>query len=83
MRHVIGKDDGKLHEATDDLFLVILIPRCLVDEFLLSFLRDGVDIGGSVIQKMLYDLLRALIVAFHQVAAASVAVHLDGAVVLI
>ena len=83
MRHLVREDDGKLDESTDNLLGVVLIPRRLVDEFLLTFLRDGVDIGGSIIQEVTYDLLRTLVVALHQVAPTGVAVHLNGAVVLI
>ena len=83
MRHVLGQDDGELNQSTDDLLGIVFVPWGLVNKLLLPFLGNRVDIGGGIIQKMSDDLLRAFVVAFHQVAASGITVYLDGTVVLI
>ena len=83
MWHILRQDDGELDEPAYNLFGVVLIPGCLVDEFFLALFRNRVDVGGCIVQQMPNDLLSAFVVAFHQVATTSVAVHLDGTIVLI
>ena len=83
MWHLIGQDDGEFDKTANDLLGIVLIPRRLINQFLLAFFFFFLDIGGGIVQKMADDLLRALIVAFHQVTATSVAVHFDRTVVLI
>ena len=83
MGHIVGQDDGELYQASHNLLFVVLVPRCLVDEFLPAFLRDGVGIRCGIVEEMLDDFLRLLVVALHQVAATGVAVDCDGFIVLI
>ena len=83
MRHVLWQDDGEFDEAAYNLFGVVLIPRCLIDQFFFAFLRNRVDIGGGIVQKMLDDLLRTFIVALHEVTATGITIHLDGTIVLV
>ena len=50
MRHLLRQNDGELDEATDDLFGIVLVPRRLINQFLLAFLRNRVDIGGGIVK---------------------------------
>ena len=83
MWHVVRQDNGELDESAYDLLAVVFKPGRLVNQFLLAFLRDGIDIGGCIVEQMLDDFLRMRVVATHQVAAAGIAVHFDAAVVLV
>ena len=78
MRHVLGNDDGKLNQSADDLLCIVLIPRRLVNQFFLAFLRNGVGIRVGFANQMADDGLRFLVVAIHEVFATRVAVHING-----
>lgn len=83
MRHVFRQDDRELDEATYRLLRFVIEPRRLAYQFLFPFFRDGVSVGRLILNKVSDDLLRAFVVAIHHVATAHVAVHPNGAVVLI
>ena len=57
MQHILRQDDGKLNQSAHDLFAIVLIPRRLVNQLLLSFFGNRVDVGGGIVQKMADDLL--------------------------
>ena len=83
MWHSLGKDDGEFDETADDLLGIVFVPLCLVYMFLLPFLRNRIVFGGRIVQKVLYNLLRTFVVAFHQVTATCITIHFNGTVVLV
>ena len=80
MRHLLRNYYRQFHQTAN---LAVFVPRRLVNQFFLALFRDGVDVGGSVIQQVADDLLRTLVVASHHVFAAHIAVDTDRAIVLI
>lgn len=81
MGHLEGDGQRELYQAAE---LLAVVPRHLVDEFLLAVLLNGVGVQLLVVQQVLQNGCRTGRVAVEKVVAdylLAVAVHVGGALV--
>ena len=83
MRHVLGKDDGEFHQAGRGGFIIILVLRRLINQFLFPLLRNRINVRDVVLDHVANHLPGFGVMALLEVAATGVTIDLDGAVVLI